>query len=71
MDDRLRLADSWRQHYRYLMATLDDLTTQARYANEQERRLRADVEREQEVRELERAADADLVRRPRRKVRVT
>lgn len=67
MDPRLRLADSWRQHYRWLRASIDDLTVQARYANEQERRLCEEVEREQEMRELQRVADAELASRGRRR----
>lgn len=71
MDPRIFAANHWHANHRTLERLIDELTMQSRYALEQERRLRDDVRRETEVREIQEHADAELGRQSGRKARAT
>jgi hypothetical protein len=66
MDSRIAGADAYHRQHRWLERCIDDLTMQSRYALEQERRLRDEVRREAEARQLQADADAELVAHRRR-----
>ena len=65
MDPRLTGAEAYERQHRWLERCIDELVIESRYALRQARRLRDELDREQEARQYQAEADADLERRPR------